>query len=129
MMSNTPLELRYTASHEWIKVEDGIATVGITEHAQGLLGDIVFIELPELGDEVRSQQEIGVVESVKAASDFYAPIDGEVVEVNEALVDNPGLVNTDSFGDGWLVKLSISDDNQLTELLDSEQYAQTINEE
>lgn len=125
-MSDIPTELRYASTHEWVKVEENIATVGITQHAQELLGDLVFVELPEIDDEFNREQEVGVVESVKAASDFYAPIDGVIVEVNENLADNPAIVNEDPYGDGWLVKIRLNDENQIAELLDSEQYAQSI---
>ena len=103
-MSNIPSELKYAASHEWVSVEqDGIVTVGITEHAQGLLGDMVFVELPDIDDDVSVGDDIAVAESVKAASDIYAPVSGIIVEINEALEDAPELVNADAFGEGWLL--------------------------
>lgn len=129
-MSNIPSELKYTETHEWVqKNDDGTVTVGITDHAQSLLGDLVFIELPELNTAFTIGEESGVVESVKAASDIYSPITGEVVEVNEALVNNPGLVNTDPYGDGWLFRLKPDDVYELNELLDAEKYQLSISEE
>ena len=105
-MSNIPADLKYVASHEWLKLEDdGIITVGITDHAQDLLGDVVFVELPEVGAVVEADQEIAVVESVKAASDVYAPIAGEIVEINEELVDSPELANEDPYGKAWFFKV------------------------
>ncbi|MFW1678087.1 glycine cleavage system protein GcvH [Pontibacter sp. JAM-7] len=124
-MSNIPSELKYVASHEWVRVEgDGTVTVGITDHAQDLLGDVVFVESPEVGAEIAAGEEAGVVESVKAASDIYAPIAGEVVAVNEALEDSPELVNSDPYGDGWFFKLKLTDADELVELLDAEGYAE-----
>lgn len=123
-MSNTPDDLKYTATHEWVSVShDGIATVGITDHAQELLGDIVFIELPEEGAEVSASEEAGVVESVKAASDVYAPISGTVVAINEQLVEAPETVNSDAFGDGWFFRIKLSDASELDTLLSAEDYA------
>lgn len=128
-MSNIPSELRYTNSHEWIRIEGDHVIIGITEHAQQLLGDMVFVELPEAGDEVNSNDELGVVESVKAASDYYAPISGTVVESNESLEESPALINSDPYGDGWLVKLSLKDESELNELLSAEQYAEIVSED
>ncbi|MEI6893811.1 MAG: glycine cleavage system protein GcvH [Colwellia sp.] len=128
-MSNTPSELKYATSHEWVRVEsDGIVTIGITEHAQGLLGDMVFVELPDVGDAITTGDDVAVAESVKAASDIYAPITGEVVEVNEALEDAPELVNSDAFGEGWLFKVKIEDAGELDNLLDATGYADSIAE-
>ena len=122
-MSNIPSELKYVASHEWIRVEgDGTVTIGITDHAQDLLGDVVFVELPEVGADVATGDESGVVESVKAASDIYAPLSGEVVAINEELEDSPELVNSDPYGDGWFFKLKLSDVDELNELLSAEGY-------
>ena len=129
-MSNTPSELKYTTSHEWVRLEaDGTVTVGITEHAQGLLGDMVFVELPDVGDAVTTGDDVAVAESVKAASDIYAPITGEVIEVNEELEDAPELVNSDAFGGGWLFKLKVEDASELETLLDAEGYANSIDED
>ena len=129
-MSNIPKELRYTATHEWVRPEgDGIFTVGITEHAQGLLGDMVFVELPDIGDEVSTGDDIVVAESVKAASDVYAPISGEILEINEELEDSPELVNSDPFGDGWMFKVKAEDVAEVEALLDAEGYENTIDED
>ncbi|GLX77010.1 glycine cleavage system H protein [Thalassotalea insulae] len=129
-MSNIPSELRYATSHEWVRNEgDGIVTVGITEHAQELLGDMVFVELPEVGESVSTGDDVAVAESVKAASDIYAPVSGEVVEVNEDLEDSPELVNSDAFGDGWMFKIKLEDESELAALLDAEGYENSIDED
>jgi len=129
-MSNIPSELKYATSHEWVRNEgDGIVTVGITEHAQDLLGDMVFVELPEVGDNISTGDDVAVAESVKAASDIYAPISGEVIEVNEDLEDSPELVNSDAFGDGWMFKVKLEDESELDALLDAEGYANSIDED
>ena len=129
-MSNIPSELKYATSHEWVRVENnGIVTVGITEHAQDLLGDMVFVELPDVGDNVSTGDDIAVAESVKAASDIYAPVSGEVVEVNEELEDSPELVNSDAFGGGWLFKIKLADAGELDNLLDAQGYANSIDED
>ena len=129
-MSNIPSELKYASSHEWVRNEgDGIVTVGITEHAQDLLGDMVFVELPDVGDEVSTGDDVAVAESVKAASDIYAPVSGEIIEVNEDLEDSPELVNSDAFGDGWLFKIKLEDESELEDLLDAEGYANSIDED
>jgi len=122
-MSNIPSELKYVASHEWIRVEgDDIVTIGVTDHAQDLLGDVVFVELPDVGAELAGGDEAGVVESVKAASDVYAPLSGEIVAINEELEDSPELVNSDPYGDGWFFKIKLSDTTELNDLLDAEGY-------
>lgn len=129
-MSNIPAELKYSNSHEWVRKEDdGTYTIGITEHAQELLGDMVFVELPEVGDEVAAGDEVAVAESVKAASDVYAPLSGKVVAINEDLEDAPELVNSDAFGDGWLFRLALSDEAELDELMDAENYQNVLDEE
>ena len=129
-MSNIPAELKYANSHEWVRDDgNGIFTVGITDHAQGLLGDMVFVDLPDVGDTFDAGEDIAVAESVKAASDIYAPLTGEVVEINEELEDAPELVNSDAFNDGWLFKLKISDTSELENLLDAEGYQATIEED
>ena len=129
-MSNIPSELKYTASHEWVRNEgNGIVTVGITEHAQELLGDMVFVELPEVDDEISTGDDVAVAESVKAASDIYAPITGTVVEINEELEDSPETVNADAFDAGWLFKVKIEDESELENLLDAEGYAASIAED
>lgn len=128
-MSNIPSELKYATTHEWVREEgNGIVTVGITEHAQDLLGDMVFVELPDVGDQVSTGDDICVAESVKAASDIYAPVAGEIVEVNEELEDSPELVNSDAFGGGWLFKIKMDDASELDNLLDAEGYASSIDE-
>ncbi len=121
-MSNIPSELRYAASHEWARLEaEGSVTVGISDHAQEALGDVVFVELPELGKQLAAGQEAGVVESVKAASDIYSPISGEVIAINEALTDSPENVNTDPYG-SWFYKLQPSNAAELDKLLDAAGY-------
>ncbi|WP_377894817.1 glycine cleavage system protein GcvH [Alteromonas sp. R78001] len=129
-MSNIPTDLRYASTHEWVRPDgDGVFTVGISEHAQGLLGDMVFVELPDVGDTVSTGDDIAVAESVKAASDVYAPINGEVVGVNEELEDSPELVNSDPYGDGWLFKIKADDAEEVEGLLDAEGYENSIDEE
>lgn len=129
-MSNIPAELKYTSTHEWVRHDgDGIVTVGITEHAQGLLGDMVFVELPDVGDEITTGDDVAVAESVKAASDIYAPLTGEVIEVNEDLEDTPELVNSDAFGDGWMFKIKVEDMAELNTLIDAEAYQLSIDED
>lgn len=128
-MSNIPANLKYASSHEWLRAEgDGVYTVGITEHAQDLLGDMVFVELPEVGDTVAQGEDCAVAESVKAASDIYAPVAGEVVAVNEALADAPELVNSSPYEDGWLFKIKIADEAELGALLDAAGYQGVIEE-
>lgn len=128
-MSSIPKGLKYASSHEWARDEgNGIYTVGITEHAQGLLGDMVFVELPEVGDSVSQGDDCAVAESVKAASDIYAPLSGEIVEVNDALTDSPELVNNSPYEDGWMFKIKVSDDAELAALLDAEGYKNSIDE-
>lgn len=123
-MSNTPDDLKYVSSHEWIRDEgDGTVTVGITDFAQEQLGDVVFVELPEVGTDVEAEQEIAVVESVKAASDIYAPLAGRIVAINEALVDAPEGVNSDPYGEAWFFKMKLSDTSVLNDLMDAEAYA------
>jgi glycine cleavage system H protein len=123
---SVPGELQYTKSHEWIRLEDDIATVGITDHAQEELGDVVFVELPERGASFGAGDSFGIVESVKAVSDLYAPVGGEVVEVNEALNDAPEKINEDPYGDGWMIRLRFSDE---ADLLSAEEYEKLLEEE
>ncbi|WP_416191238.1 glycine cleavage system protein GcvH [Neisseria sp. CCUG12390] len=126
-MSNIPAELKYVASHEWLRPEaDGTVTVGITHHAQELLGDIVFVELPEVGANLVADEQAGVVESVKAASDVYAPIAGEVVAVNEDLPSAPETANSDPYGEGWFFKIKPANPADLDGLLTAEQYAEEV---
>lgn len=128
-MSDVPAELKYTSTHEWARSEaDGTVTVGITDHAQAQLGDLVFVELPEAGAEYAAGDACAVVESVKAASDIYAPVSGTVVEVNEALEESPQLVNEDPYGDGWLFRLEPSAPEELDGLLDAGAYLEQIQE-
>ncbi|MCE9679379.1 glycine cleavage system protein GcvH [Shewanella sp. AS1] len=129
-MSNIPAELKYASSHEWVRKEsDGSYTVGISEHAQELLGDMVFVELPEVGDTVSAGDDCAVAESVKAASDIYAPLSGEVIAVNESLEDSPELVNSDAYGDGWFFRIMPSDESEIGSLLDADGYQAVIDEE
>lgn len=126
-MSDIPGELKYTATHEWVEDQgDGTVKVGISDHAQDLLGDMVYVELPEIGRVVQGGEECAVVESVKAASDVYSPVSGEIIEVNEALADAPDLVNKDPFGEGWLFRVQLAESGELGELLDAEAYADAI---
>ena len=123
-MSNVPGELKYVSSHEWIRVEgDGTVTIGVTDHAQEALGDVVFVELPDIDAEVSAGDDAGVVESVKAASDIYAPVSGVVVAVNDDLEDAPEMVNSDPYGDGWFFKLKLTDESELDDLLSADEYS------
>jgi glycine cleavage system H protein len=124
-----PDDLRYTAEHEWARLEGDVVTVGITDYATDQLGDVVFVELPEVGRRLDSAAAFGVVEAVKTVSDLYAPVAGEVVEVNGALSDNPAMVNQSPYGDGWMIKLRVADRNVLQKLMSSEDYARMIEEE
>ncbi len=128
-MSNIPTELKYSQTHEWIEIaHDGTGTVGITDHAQELLGDIVFVEVPEIGSEVSREEPCAVVESVKAASDIYAIVTGEIIEGNEELADAPETVNSNPYIDGWIYKIKIADESELDELMDAEAYQAFIDE-
>ncbi|AYA40853.1 glycine cleavage system protein GcvH [Xenorhabdus nematophila] len=129
-MSHVPTELKYTESHEWIRSEGNAEyTIGITEHAQRLLGDMVFIDLPEVGAEVSSGEDCAVVESVKAASDIYAPLSGKVIAVNPDLEGSPELVNSEPYNEGWLFRIKITDESELANLLDAEGYQSLLEEE
>ena len=129
-MSQNPPELYYAKTHEWVRrEEDGTVTVGITEHAQDALGDVVYVETPEVGDAIAAGDQAGVVESVKAASDIYAPLSGEVVATNEGLEDAPETVNSDAFNDGWFFKLQPQDISELDALMSAEEYEQLCDEE
>ena len=125
---NTPNELRYTKEHEWVKVEDNTAVIGITDFAQHELGDIVFVELPEVGDQVTLNQAFGSVESVKTVSELYAPVTGTVVAVNDELSDSPELVNESPYENAWMIKVELSDTTELEQLLTAEAYAEVIAE-
>ncbi len=129
-MSQTPNELKYARSHEWARLEEnGTITVGITDHAQEALGDVVFVELPDVGTALAAADDAGVVESVKAASDIYAPVGGEVIEINGLLEDEPEMVNTDPYNEGWFYKLQPSDTSELEALLSAEDYQQQCDDE
>lgn len=124
-MAEIPNNLKFLDSHEWARLEeDGTVTVGISDHAQGLLGDIVFVELPDTGKLINKKDDIAIVESVKAASDVYSPLSGEIVSVNEALNDNPELINSSPYDDGWFFKIKPQNNDELEDLLDAEAYAQ-----
>lgn len=126
-MSNFPMDLKYASSHEWARLEDdGTVVVGITDHAQDALGDIVYVELPDIGSEVDAGAEVAVVESVKAASDIYSPVSGEVVRVNSALEDEPELVNSSAYEDGWMFVVSLNDGEDLGNLMDAEDYENSV---
>jgi glycine cleavage system H protein len=129
-MSNVPGELNYSKDHEWVRMEeDGTVTVGVTDHAQAALGDLVFVELPEIGVTLSEGDACAVVESVKAASDVYSPLMGEVTEVNEALADSPELVNQDPYGDGWIYRMKLDNDDDLGELMSAEEYLALLEDE
>ncbi|MEH2203322.1 MAG: glycine cleavage system protein GcvH [Nostoc sp.] len=127
-LANIPSNLKYTREHEWVRVEGNIATLGITNFAQRELGEVVFAELPEVGQVFDQGDELGTIESVKAVAEFYTPLKGEVVEVNKEVSDDPELVNNDSYGDGWLVKIKFSDSSALNALLSDQQYSEYIKE-
>ena len=128
-MSKYPDNLKYASSHEWIRVDDdGTATVGISDHAQDALGDIVFVDLPEIGTTVNAKDEVAVVESVKAASDIYSPVSGEIIAINSDLVDTPETVNSQPYDGGWFFKIAISDEAELEELMDAEAYAEHVDD-
>ena len=124
-----PPDLRYARSHEWVRIEGDTGTVGITDHAQKELGEIVYLELPEVGHVYNAEEEFGTVESVKAVSELFVPVSGEVVAVNKQAVAEPGIVNDDPFGDGWLIKVKLSSDGEPGGLLSAEQYAAYLKEE
>ncbi|WP_038246696.1 glycine cleavage system protein GcvH [Ghiorsea bivora] len=123
-----PTDLKYTKDHEWVRIEGDTATFGVSDHAQEALGDIVFVELPDVGRSVDAGEAYGVVESVKAVSDVYAPVAGEVIEVNEALEGEPDLVNSDPYGAGWIVKVKVSDNNASAELMNPEEYTEFLDD-
>lgn len=127
-MSDVRDGLRYTPEHEWVLVEEDEATIGITDYAQGELGDVVFIELPDVGQTVTHMEAFGTIEAVKAASDLYSPVTGEVVDVNTELAENPGLINASPYEDGWMVRVKLTDSGVLEQLLDAEKYKETIGE-
>ncbi|PWB22875.1 glycine cleavage system protein GcvH [Stenotrophomonas sp. SPM] len=129
-MSEIPGDLKFLKSHEWARVEgNGRVTVGISDHAQGLLGDLVYVELPEVGAEAKAGEQIAVVESVKAASDVYSPVSGMIVEVNSALSDKPETINEDAYGEGWMYVVELTNADELNELLDPDAYAEALENE
>ena len=128
-MSEVPTELKFLSTHEWALVEGNIATIGVSDHAQELLGDLVYVELPEQGSTVAAGDSVGVIESVKAASDTYAPLSGEIIEVNADLEDAPEKINNDPYGDGWMYKIALEDREEVENLLDAEAYTESIDED
>ena len=126
---NIPENLYYAENHEWVKIEDGTAIMGVSDFAQSELGDVVFVELPDNGDEFEQSEQFVVIESVKTVSDVYMPLSGKITEVNEELLDSPELIDDDPYGDGWIVKIDFSDESELDDLMDNEEYAEFIDEE
>jgi glycine cleavage system H protein len=124
-----PEDLRYTQSHEWVRIDGDVGTIGITDYAQKELGDIVYLELPEVGHVFNAGEEFGTVESVKAVSELFTPVSGEIVEINKGAVTEPGIVNDDPFGDGWMIKLKLSTDEEVQKLLTAEQYEEYVKQE
>ncbi len=125
----TPEDNRYAKSHEYVHLEGDIATIGISDYAQKELGDVVFVELPQVGSQLEAADELGSIESVKAVSELFSPVTGEVVEINEALSDKPELVNTDPWGDGWMIRIRVSDPTEVDELMTAEEYDEYIEKE
>jgi glycine cleavage system H protein len=121
-----PAGLKYSKEHEWVAAEDSVATIGITDYAQEQLGEVVYVELPAIGDKISKDDPFGVVESVKAVSDIYAPISGTVIEINQELPESPETVNDDPYGDGWLIKIRINDNSELDDLMDGEEYEEMV---
>ena len=128
-MSEVPVELKFLSSHEWVLVEGNVATIGVSDHAQELLGDLVYVELPEQGSTITAGDSVGVIESVKAASDTYAPVSGEVIEVNNELEGAPERINNDPYGDGWMYKVAMEDSEEVESLLDAGAYTEVIADE
>lgn len=127
-MSHFPKELKYTKSHEWVRLQGDTATIGITDHAQSQLGDLVFVELPKLNASAKTGKELAVVESVKTAADVYSPVDGTIIEVNDALSATPEKINQDAYGEGWLCKIKITHPDQISELLSADDYQNEVGE-
>ena len=125
----TPEDNRYAKSHEYVHLEGDVATIGITDYAQKELGDVVFVELPQVGSQLEAGDELGSIESVKAVSELFSPVTGEVIEINEALADNPALVNTDAWGDGWMVRIRVADATEVDELMTAEEYDEYLEKE
>ena len=128
-MSNVPSGLKFLSSHEWVSVDGDVATIGVSDHAQELLGDLVFVELPELESSVSAGDSVAVIESVKAASDTYAPVSGEIIEVNSELEDAPERINDDPYGDGWMYKIKLEDPGEVDDLLNADAYTDSIAED
>jgi len=129
-MIETPTELKYAETHEWLRDEgNGVVSVGITDYAQDALGDVVYVELPEVGDQLAAQDQAGAVESVKAASDIYAPVSGEVIAINEALEEEPEIINESPYGDGWFFKMKVSDTSEFEDLLSAAEYIASTEED
>jgi glycine cleavage system H protein len=126
---NVPTDLKYSREHEWVRVEDNLATVGITDYAQEELGDIVNVELPDEGDEIHKDEAFGAVESVKASSEVFSPVSGKIAEVNEPLMDAPEMINEDPYDEGWMVKVEMSDSSELGDLMDAAGYEKYVKEE
>ena len=124
-----PEDLHYTTSHEWVRIDGDVGTIGITDHAQKELGEIVYLELPDVGHVYNADEEFGTVESVKAVSELYIPISGEVVEINKGAVSEPGIVNDDPFGDGWLIKVKLTTDEEVSKLMSADEYAEYVKAE
>ena len=124
-----PEELRYTSSHEWVRVDGDVGTIGITDYAQKELGEIVYLELPEIGHVFNADEEFGTVESVKAVSELFTPVSGEIVDVNKGAVNEPGIVNDDPFGDGWLIKMKLTTDEEVQKLMSADEYAEYVKQE
>lgn len=129
MSSHVPSELKFLSSHEWVAIDNDVATVGISAHAAEQLGDLVYVELPEAGDSITAGDQVGVIESVKAASDTYAPVSGEVVEINSELEDSPERINDDPYGDGWIYRVKLENKDEINNLLDAEAYTGTLEAE
>ena len=128
-MNEIPGDLKFRPSHEWVRIEqDGTVTVGISDHAQDLLGDIVFVELPDIGAQMNAEDEVAIVESVKAASDVYSPVSGEIIEVNELLLDNPEIINESPYSDGWFYKIQPDNLDEINELLSPQEYGEVCEE-
>jgi len=127
-MSDIPADLRYTEEHEYVRAEDDVAIIGITDYAQGELGDVVYVELPSIGSTFSRMDVFGTIEAVKAVSELFCPVDGEVVEINDALENDPAIVNRDPYGDGWMIKLRLRRASDLDDLLSSDDYAQHVGE-
>lgn len=125
----TPADNKYAKSHEYVNVEGDVGTIGISDYAQKELGDVVFVELPQVGTQIEANEELGSIESVKAVSELFAPVSGEVIEVNEALTEKPELVNTDPWGDGWMIKVKLSNPDDLEELMSAEEYEEYVEKE